>query len=190
MHRLFFAICPNADAAVRIAQPARRTSIAVPTACDPALPRHGGDSKFKRPFPCSVAWELLAKLIEDYEKERFKFHKPEPVEAIVFRMEQRGLRQKDIAALLGGKNRASEVLAKKRPLTLPMIRAIHEKLDIPAEILIHLRPVTRCFRKLGSRPAKRRANVPAANGNYLPLSSAASYANTRNGSRSSASSCA
>ncbi len=80
--------------------------------------------------------ELLAKLIEDYEKERFKFRKPEPVEAIVFRMEQQGLRQKDIAALLGGKNRASEVLAKKRPLTLPMIRAIHEKLDIPAELLI------------------------------------------------------
>lgn len=80
--------------------------------------------------------ELLAKLVEDYERERFKFAKPEPVEAILFRMEEQGLRQKDIADLLGGKNRASEVLAKKRPLTLSMIRALNEKLSIPAELLI------------------------------------------------------
>jgi HTH-type transcriptional regulator/antitoxin HigA len=80
--------------------------------------------------------ELLAKLIEDYERERYKFQRPDPVEAIVFRMEQQGLRQKDIADLLGGKNRASEVLAKKRALTLPMIRAVYEKLNIPADLLI------------------------------------------------------
>lgn len=80
--------------------------------------------------------ELLAKLIEDFEKVRYNFRKPDPVEAIVFRMEQQGLRQKDIADLLGGKNRASEVLSRKRPLTLTMIRAVYEKLDIPAELLI------------------------------------------------------
>ena len=80
--------------------------------------------------------ELLAKLIEDYEKERFEFEKPDPIEAIAFRMEQQGLRQKDIAELLGGKNRASEVLAKKRALTLAMVRAINEKLEIPAALLI------------------------------------------------------
>lgn len=80
--------------------------------------------------------ELLAKLIEDFERGRYNFRKPDPVEAIVFRMEQQGLRQKDIADLLGGKNRASEVLSRKRPLTLPMIRAVYEKLDIPAELLI------------------------------------------------------
>ena len=80
--------------------------------------------------------ELLAKLIEDYEKERFQFDKPDPIEAIAFRMEQQGLRQKDIAELLGGKNRASEVLAKKRALTLSMIRAIYERLDIPPALLI------------------------------------------------------
>ena len=72
--------------------------------------------------------ELLAKLVEDYEKTRFAFARPDPIEAILFRMEQQGLRQKDIAELLGGKNRASEVLARKRPLTLTMIRALHEKL--------------------------------------------------------------
>jgi HTH-type transcriptional regulator/antitoxin HigA len=80
--------------------------------------------------------ELLAKLIEDYEKERFKFKRPDPIEAITFRMDEAGLRQKDIADLLGGKNRASEILGRKRPLTLQMIRAVHERLAIPAELLI------------------------------------------------------
>jgi HTH-type transcriptional regulator / antitoxin HigA len=80
--------------------------------------------------------ELLAKLVEDYEKARFKFRRPGPIEAILFRMEEQGLRQKDIAAILGGKNRASEILAGKRSLTLPMIRALHEKLAIPSDLLI------------------------------------------------------
>lgn len=80
--------------------------------------------------------ELLAKLAEDYEKERFPFAEPDPVDAIRFRMEQQGLRQKDIADLLGGRNRASEILSGKRPLTLPMIRALHERLAIPSELLI------------------------------------------------------
>ena len=80
--------------------------------------------------------ELLAKLVEDYEKDRFPFDKPDPIDAIVYRMEEKGLRQKDIAGLLGGKNRASEVLSRKRPLTLPMIRALYEKLDIPPALLI------------------------------------------------------
>lgn len=80
--------------------------------------------------------ELLAKLVEDYEKARFSFRKPGPVEAILFRMEEQGLRQKDIAEILGGKNRASEVLSGKRNLTLPMIRALYEKLAIPPELLI------------------------------------------------------
>jgi HTH-type transcriptional regulator/antitoxin HigA len=81
--------------------------------------------------------EVLAKLVEDYEKARFQFDKPDPVAAILFRMEQQGLRQKDIAELLGGKNRASEILSRKRALTLPMIRALNEKLEIPAQLLIH-----------------------------------------------------
>lgn len=83
-----------------------------------------------------VRLELLAKLAEDYEKDRFIFRKPDPIDAIIFRMEEKGLRQKDIADLLGGRNRASEVLSRKRPLTLPMIRALYEKLDIPPALLI------------------------------------------------------
>jgi HTH-type transcriptional regulator/antitoxin HigA len=80
--------------------------------------------------------ELIAKLIDDYERERFRFRKPDPVEAILFRMEEQKLRQADIAAIVGGKNRASEILSRKRPLTLSMIRALHEKLGIPSELLI------------------------------------------------------
>ena len=80
--------------------------------------------------------ELLAKLIDDYEKERFKFRKPDPIDAIIFRMEEQGLRQADIAAIVGGKNRASEILSRKRPLTLAMVRALHEKLGIASELLI------------------------------------------------------
>lgn len=86
--------------------------------------------------PQGLRLELLAKLVEDYEKVRFAFAKPDPIDAILFRMEQQGLRQKDIAPLLGGKNRASEVLSRKRSLTIPMIRALYEKLDIPLGLLI------------------------------------------------------
>lgn len=80
--------------------------------------------------------ELLAKLVEDYEKERFKFERPDPVEAILFRMEEQGLRQKDLAPILGGKNRVSEVLSRKRPLTLSMVRALSDALHIPTDLLV------------------------------------------------------
>lgn len=80
--------------------------------------------------------ELLAKLVEDYERVHFPFEKPDAVEAIQFRMEQQGLRQKDLAEMLGGKNRASEILSRKRPLTIPMIRALGRHLHIPAELLV------------------------------------------------------
>ena len=79
---------------------------------------------------------LLAKVVEDYEKNRYIFDKPDPVDAIRFRMEQQGLRQKDIAPILGGKNRASEVLSGKRSLTRHMINALYERLDIPLELLV------------------------------------------------------
>ena len=96
------------------------------------LMRHDPDPR----TPAGARLELLAKLIDDYEKERFKFRKPDPVEAILFRMAEQGLRQADIAEIMGGKNRASEVLSRKRPLTLAMVRALHEKLGIPSELLI------------------------------------------------------
>lgn len=86
--------------------------------------------------PAGARLELWAKLVEDYEKTRYPFAQPDPVDAILFRMAQQGLRQKDLAEMLGGKNRASEVLARKRPLTLPMIRAVSAALEIPPALLI------------------------------------------------------
>ncbi|MEO6080907.1 MAG: helix-turn-helix domain-containing protein [Steroidobacteraceae bacterium] len=93
----------------------------------------------KDPTPQSAAGarlELLAKLVEDYEKIHFPVAKPDPVDAIRFRMEQQGLRQKDLAEMLGGKNRASEVLSGKRALTVQMIRALNRHLHIPTELLV------------------------------------------------------
>jgi len=93
----------------------------------------------KDPAPNTAAGarlELLAKLVEDYEKVRFPIEKPDPVGAIRFRMEQQGLRQKDLAKLLGGKNRASEILSGKRALTIPMIRALNRHLQIPTDLLV------------------------------------------------------
>ncbi len=80
--------------------------------------------------------ELLGLLIDTYEKKHFPLEAPSATDAIRFRMEQMGLKQKDLAAMLGGKSRVSEVLSGKRPLTLAMARALHTKLQIPADILL------------------------------------------------------
>ena len=80
--------------------------------------------------------ELLCLLVDRYEDERFPLGLPDPVEAIRVRMQEEGLRPRDLAPYLGGANKVSEVLARKRPLTLKMIRALHEGLGIPAEILL------------------------------------------------------
>lgn len=80
--------------------------------------------------------ELLAKLVEDYEKEKFRFARPDPIAAIKFRMEEKGLKQKDLVDIIGGKNRVSEILSGKRPLTLTMVRALSDELRIPADLLI------------------------------------------------------
>jgi HTH-type transcriptional regulator/antitoxin HigA len=71
-------------------------------------------------------------------------------------MEQQGLRQKDIAPLLGGKNRASEVLSRKRPLTLPMIRSLYEKLGIPPGLLIREPAANYKVRRAVKRPTVKR----------------------------------
>jgi HTH-type transcriptional regulator/antitoxin HigA len=80
--------------------------------------------------------ELLGILIEQYENENFPIDLPDPIEAIKFRMEQMGYSQNDFANIIGFKSRASEILNKKRKLTLEMIRQIHLALNIPTEVLI------------------------------------------------------
>jgi HTH-type transcriptional regulator / antitoxin HigA len=80
--------------------------------------------------------DVLATLVEAYEAKHFIIEAPEPVEAILHRMEALELTRKDLEPFIGSRARVSEVLSKKRPLTLPMIRKLHKYLSIPAEILI------------------------------------------------------
>ena len=90
----------------------------------------------KKGTPKGDELELLGILIDSYENENFPIGFPDPVEAIKFRMEQLGYNQKDLANIVGLKSRASEILNRKRKLSLEMIRQIHEKLNIPTEVLI------------------------------------------------------
>jgi HTH-type transcriptional regulator/antitoxin HigA len=80
--------------------------------------------------------EVLGILIDKYEQEHYPIGYPVPVEAIKFRMEQLGYSQSDLAKVVGLKSRASEILSKKRKLTLDMIRQLHQTLGIPTDVLI------------------------------------------------------
>mgnify|MGYP000879254930 CR=1 FL=1 len=80
--------------------------------------------------------EIIALLLEKYEANRFLLEKPDPVDAILYRMAELNLKQKDLAEIMGSKSRASELLARKRPLTVEMIRVLHERLRISADILV------------------------------------------------------
>jgi HTH-type transcriptional regulator/antitoxin HigA len=80
--------------------------------------------------------DILATLVQAYEARHFPIDAPDPVEAIKFRMEQSGLTVKDLEPIIGRPNRVYEVLSRKRPLTLAMIRRLHRSLGIPAEVLI------------------------------------------------------
>jgi len=87
--------------------------------------------------------DVMATLIEAYESRHYPLDLPDPVEAIKFEMERKGLTVKDLQPMIGQSNRVYEVLSRKRPLTLNMIRKLHDSLGIPAESLIkmpHSRP--------------------------------------------------
>jgi HTH-type transcriptional regulator / antitoxin HigA len=96
--------------------------------------------------------DVLVTLIEAYERKHWQIRPPDPIDAIKLRMEQRRLSRRDLEALLGGKSRVSEILNRKRPLTIHMIRRLHKGLAIPAESLIQ--PTTG---KSRSRRSQRRA---------------------------------
>ena len=80
--------------------------------------------------------EVLGILIDKYEQDHYPIDFPDPIEAIKFRMEQLGYSQSDLANVVGLKSRASEILNKKRKLTLEMIRNLHNTLNIPTDVLI------------------------------------------------------
>lgn len=80
--------------------------------------------------------EVLSTLIVDYERNFYPSELPDPVSVIEFVMEQRDLSRKDLESCIGGRNRVSEILSRKRSLTLSMIKKLHSKFGIPAELLI------------------------------------------------------
>jgi len=82
--------------------------------------------------------DVLVTLVEAWEAKHFPLALPDPIEAIKYHMEQKGLSPHDLTPFIGGRNRVYEVLARKRPLTLKMIRRLHEGLGIPAESLIKI----------------------------------------------------
>lgn len=85
--------------------------------------------------------DILATLVDAYEEEHYPMDPPDPIEAIKFHMEQRGLTRRDLEGILGTRTRVAEVLNRRRGLSINMIRRLHEKLGIAAEILI--RPTRR-----------------------------------------------
>src|SRR5439155_22939837 len=80
--------------------------------------------------------DVLATLIDAYEAEHYPMDPPDPIEAIKFRMEQQGLWRKDLEPLIGTRTRIAEVLNRKRNLSIGMIRRLHDRLGISAEVLI------------------------------------------------------
>jgi HTH-type transcriptional regulator/antitoxin HigA len=80
--------------------------------------------------------DVLATLIDAYEAKHFPMDLPDPIEAILFRMEQQGLTRKDLEPMIGPRNRVADVLNRKRGLSIEMIRQLHNGLGIAAEVLI------------------------------------------------------
>jgi HTH-type transcriptional regulator / antitoxin HigA len=85
--------------------------------------------------------ELLMLLIENYEEQHYPIAPPDPIEAIKIRMQDLGMKQKDLVGLIGGKSRVSEVLNRKKRLTVEMIRVLSDKLKISAATLINDYPL-------------------------------------------------
>jgi HTH-type transcriptional regulator / antitoxin HigA len=86
--------------------------------------------------PDGDALDVLATLVEKWEEEHYPIEAPDPVAALEFVMEQRGLSRRDLERFIGSRARVAEILNHKRSLTLPMIRKLHDGLGIPAEVLI------------------------------------------------------
>ena len=101
--------------------------------------------------------ELWSLLVEKYEEEHFPIATPDPIEAIRFRMEQAGLAPADLQPYLQSTSKVSEVMTRKRPLSLSMIRALHRGLQIPAEVLVQESQAPYLARR--SKPRKQKASA-------------------------------
>ena len=115
-----------------------------------------------RPFPDKAELELWSLLIEKYEEEHFPIATPDPIDAIRFRMDQAGLASADLHPYLQSKSKVSEVMNRKRPLSLSMIRALHRGLKIPAEVLVQESAARYITRRTNSATSKPKPTPPVA----------------------------
>ena len=108
----------------------------------------------KRGTPAADRFDLLALIIEDYESKRWPIEPPDTIDAIRYCMEMSGYNQADLGRLLGSRQRASDILSRKRPLTMGMASRLHREWGIPAEALI------------APSPARGRRSAASANGRH------------------------
>jgi len=101
-----------------------------------AFLRLEGIFQAKEGTPEADEMEILVSLIEVYENNNYPISPPDPIEAIKFRMDQQGLTARDLEAFIGSSGRVSEILNRKRPLSLRMIKRLHDGLNIPYESLL------------------------------------------------------
>jgi HTH-type transcriptional regulator / antitoxin HigA len=108
--------------------------------------------------------DILATLVDAYEAKHHPVDKPDPIAAIQFRMEQQGLRRKDLEPLIGSRARVSEIMTRRRPLTLAIIRRVRDELGISADVLIghsqkkrHKRVSSRSFERTSVDTKRRTA---------------------------------
>ena len=114
--------------------------------------------------------DVLATLIDVYEAQNFPMDTPDSVEAIQFRMEQKGITRKDLEPILGSRMRVSEVLGRRRGLSITMIRKLHATLGIPAEILIRPSVIP------AAKSTRKKVGVPVRSGNRSGSKRRGSYA--------------
>ena len=107
--------------------------------------------------PESDEADLLGLMIDEYEKKHYPIEAPDPIEAIKIRMEELNLKQVDLADTIGGKNRVSEIMNRKRKLTVEMIRNLTGRLNLSPGLLIHDYKLTGQKRALTSRKVARHA---------------------------------
>jgi HTH-type transcriptional regulator / antitoxin HigA len=115
------------------------------------------ETLLNRPEADEGELELWSLLVEKYEEEHFPIMAPDPIDAIRFRMEQEGLTPADLQPYLQSKSKVSEVMNRKRPLSLSMIRALHQGLKIPAEVLVQEPAAAygRARKRAGERSARQ-----------------------------------
>lgn len=103
--------------------------------------------------------EVLATLVEAYEAEHYAIDAPDPIALIEFAMEQRGADRTDLEPIIGSRGRVSEILTRKRPLSISMIRNLKDKWHLPADVLVRTYPLRRTALRKGVKSKSSRRRV-------------------------------